>query len=274
MSFNLQQRHKSKIMQCPELIKLLEELAPPAAAAAWDNSGIQVIGGKQDIRRVAVALDPSESTIDRALAFQADFVLCHHPLWFEPVFPNKDTPCSRILRKLMQADAWLYSAHTSLDGRPDGPVRWLARELELSAVCLLEPAENSGPYGFGFCGDLPAKREFNDFIALLAAKTGANRVNLCGPRPARVGRVACCPGSGSGLWAAAAALGADLLVTGDVKYHTALETEVCILDVGHFCLEEEMMRRFAADLQMRLAGVEVKFFEAADPIAPYYPKGA
>ena len=256
-------------MQCHELIKLLEEFAPPAAAADWDNSGIQVIGGKEEIRRVAVSLDPSESAIDKALAFHADFVLCHHPLWFEPVFLNKNNPCTRIVRRLMQADVWLYSAHTSLDAQPDGPVRWLADDLELSGVCVLEQAASNTPYGFGFCGNLPVKRDFDDFIALLAAKTAGNRVNVCGPRPDCVGRVACCPGSGSSLWGEAVALGADLLITGDVKYHTALETEICILDVGHFCLEEEMMRRFAAVLQMRLSGVEVKFFESADPIAPY-----
>ncbi|MBQ4133793.1 MAG: Nif3-like dinuclear metal center hexameric protein, partial [Desulfovibrionaceae bacterium] len=55
----------------------------------------------------------------------------------------------------------------------------------------------------------------------------------------------------------------------DVKYHTALDSGICILDAGHFCLEEEMMRRFAAFLQLSLEGVEIKFIEAADPIRPY-----
>ena len=256
-------------MKCTELIKLLEELAPPAAAASWDNSGIQVIGGREEVKRMAVALDPSINTIDRAMEHGADFVLCHHPLLLKPAFLNKDNAYSRIVRRLMQADAWLYSAHTSLDAQPTGPVRWLAEDLDLKEVCLLEYEADDAVYGFGFCGNLPEKIPFERFVCLLAAKTAVKGVNICGPRPDGVKRVACCPGAGSNLWSAAKTLGADVLITGDLKYHTALEAEICVLDVGHFSLEEEMMRRLAVHLQQHLVGVEVIFLEACDPIQPY-----
>ncbi len=50
-----------------------------------------------------------------------------------------------------------------------------------------------------------------------------------------------------------------------MKYHPAVEVEVCVIDVGHFSLEEEMMRRFARLLEARLQGVEVRFFPGEDP---------
>ena len=256
-------------MQCPDIISLLETLAPPEAAAPWDNSGIQVVGTRQEIKRLAVALDPSPRIIDQALAFDADFILSHHPLLFEPAYLNKDDAYTRTVRGLMQAGSHLYSAHTSLDGQPAGPVRWLARDLDLSGLSMLESAAEESEYGFGFCGDLPIKAGFDEFMRMLMKILPANRVNICGPKPEFVLRVACCPGSGSNMWPEAKALGADVLITGDVKYHTALDAEVCILDVGHFTLEEEMMRRFAEILKQKLAGVEVRFFESHDPIEPY-----
>ncbi len=257
------------MMQCPDIIKTLEQLAPLEAAAPWDNSGVQVIGGKEEISCLAVVLDPSPANIDKAISLGADFILSHHPLFFEPFYLNENNCHTYIVRKLMQAGACLYSAHTSLDGEPAGPVRWLALELGLSNIQTLEPLTAESPYGFGYCGALPQKQDFKKFITNLSDHLTANRLNICGNAPETVGNVACCPGSGAGMWKAAKALGADVLITGDVKYHVALDSEVCILDVGHFSLEEEMMRRFAKLLEQKLAGVKVIFIEAHDPIQPY-----
>lgn len=257
------------MMQCPDIIKTLEQLAPLEAAAPWDNSGVQVIGGKEEISCLAVVLDPSPENIDKALRLGADFILSHHPLCFEPFFLNENNSHTRIVRKLMQAGVCLYSAHTSLDGEPAGPVRWLAWELGLSNIQMLEPLAEGSPYGFGYCGALPQKQDFKNFITNLSGHLTVNRLNICGKAPEAVENVACCPGSGAGMWKAAKALGADVLITGDVKYHVALDTEVCIIDVGHFSLEEEMMLRFAKILEQKLAGVKVVFIEARDPIQPY-----
>lgn len=256
-------------MQCPDIIKVLEKLAPKEASAAWDNSGMQVIGSKEDILCLAVALDPSPAIIDKALALKADFILTHHPLLFEPAYLDIDNSYTRIVRKLMQSGVYLYSAHTNIDSQPQGPVRWLASELALKDVKMLEPHSEGSPYGFGFCGKLPNEQSFQNFMKILSSCLPSNRFNVCGTAPVKVKNVACCPGSGSGMWRAAKALGADVLITGDVKYHTAMDSEVCILDVGHFSLEEEMMRRFASLLEQKLAGVKMVFLEAYDPIQPY-----
>ena len=56
-----------------------------------------------------------------------------------------------------------------------------------------------------------------------------------------------------------------------MKYHQALEARTLVFDVGHFSLEEEMVRRLALDLSARLApeGVEVRFFPGLDPYEAY-----
>jgi putative NIF3 family GTP cyclohydrolase 1 type 2 len=90
---------------------------------------------------------------------------------------------------------------------------------------------------------------------------------VCGDAPQTVARVAYCGGSGSSMADAAARAGADVLITGDMKYHAAVETPVCVVDVGHFSLEEEMMRLAALDLAERLGPeqVEVRFFKGTEP---------
>lgn len=137
------------------------------------------------------------------------------------------------------------------------PIFYLRR---LSAPCA--------EVGFGEVGDLPEPMDFEAFAAVLDGLLPAHARGywtISGPQPQRVARVAYCGGSGAGLAAAAAAAGADVLVTGDMKYHPAVEAEVCVVDVGHFALEEEMMRRFALELGGRLSGVEVRFLAGSDP---------
>ncbi|MUM77230.1 Nif3-like dinuclear metal center hexameric protein [Pseudodesulfovibrio sp. F-1] len=122
--------------------------------------------------------------------------------------------------------------------------------------------------GFGEVGDLPEPMDFEAFSARLDGLLPAHARGywtVSGPRPGHVARVAYCGGSGAGLAAEAARAGADLFITGDMKYHAAVEAGVCVLDVGHFSLEEEMMRRFALELSGRLSGVEVRFFPGSDP---------
>ena len=50
-------------------------------------------------------------------------------------------------------------------------------------------------------------------------------------------KVAIVNGAGSSYWRKAKKMGADLLITGDVKYHEALdamEEGFCIVDIGHY----------------------------------------
>jgi len=118
--------------------------------------------------------------------------------------------------------------------------------------------------GFGEVGELPEPMGFEAFAARLAGLTGLKGFAAAGPRPGTVSTVAYCGGSGASMADAAADAGADVLVTGDMKYHPAVEARTCVVDVGHFALEEEMMRRFADELSGVLAA-EVAFFAGKDP---------
>ena len=137
---------------------------------------------------------------------------------------------------------------------PSG-LEWFVSKLENAARVA----------GFGEIGDLSKPLAAEAFLARLQGLCRGRTLALCGPQPKRVRRVAYCPGSGSTLMGLACEQGADVLVTGDVKHHAALEAGLLVVDVGHFVLEEEMMRRFAVELAQKAQGVSVRFFEGDDP---------
>jgi len=270
-------------MQIAEIIRRIERAADPRHAAPWDTCGIQIAGLADACSKLAVALDPAPATIQAALDWGAGFILTHHPLLLTPRLPDRRDAYHEVLRLTLSSGAWLYAAHTSLDVRPDGPAGWPMRDFGLTGVSILEPTGplpdhadparlpgGLGEMGFGLAGDLPAPLPYEEFLAAVAALTGRTFFTLAGHPPERIVRAAFCPGSGSGLARAASLARADILVTGDLKYHQALEAPLPVLDVGHFCLEERMMRLLADTFADELGplGVEVRHFPGRDPLAP------
>ena len=282
-------------MKQSELIALIERTAPLAIAAPWDKSGVQIASARQDINRLAVCLDPTPESIRIALSEGAEMILAHHPLTLEGRFTDQLDSYHEVLSLVFRADVLLYSAQTSLDANPLGPVSWLADELGLCRIPssdtkdgeaahgmplpltvleqtgTMERGGSSYACGFGVVGDCAVDITPEELKKMLALWLVGSCPRLAGTLPERIRRIAICPGSGSSLAPEAAACGADLLITGDLKYHAALDLPLPVLDVGHFSLEEEMMRRFALQLKENVSDVAVQFVPAQDPLAPFSP---
>lgn len=252
-------------MNIKEILTSIRGLAPEEMAAKWDNSGINVLGSAENITRLAVALDPTPSFVQEALEWGAECIVTHHPLYFDPIAPNTPGRYFEVLRMLLAKGAWLYGAHTSLDCCPDGPAQWLGRRLQLRNTNVLEPYDEDSAIGFGQVGNLPAAMDWKAFVQLLSEVLGCNSWREMGQHPSEVYTVAYLPGSGASAAQRAADAGADVFITGDFKYHQALETPLWVLDVGHFVIEEEMIRVFARELDETLERVDVRFFPSEDP---------
>lgn len=301
-------------MQQSTIIRIIEEIAPPIFAAAWDKSGVQVASPRRDITHLALSLDPTPHAVRCAVHAGANMLLTHHPLSMQPRFPDRLDAHRETLALLFSHDMPLYAAHTSLDANPVGPSAWLPDALDLQHRELLEKtgilrfADGSEVQGgFGCVGDLPSPLTLTELMQALATNAvnslynKQNFVNLVGAMPARIHRVAVCTGSGSSLLNDARRAKADIFITGDFKYHPALDLvsendlvtlgrdldasdfsgasaptmkpahkpeNTVVLDVGHFLLEEEMMRRLALLLEQRLQGVAVSFLPGQDPFVP------
>jgi dinuclear metal center YbgI/SA1388 family protein len=119
--------------------------------------------------------------------------------------------------------------------------------------------------GFGCIGTV-APVGFAAFVARAAAALGAE-ARVSGKVPKRVATVAVCPGSGGRLVPVAAAAGADVFVTGEVRYHNMREAEhhgLAIVELGHDRTEMP-----AVDVLSRLIREGLAAAGAALPIAIY-----
>ena len=118
------------------------------------------------------------------------------------------------------------------------------------------PLHNGGKEsGLGRIGSLPDATTLADYAAWVAEQLGAPGTRFVGAPAAAVKKVALCSGSGSSVMRSAARAGADVLVTGDVKYHEAREAEdlgIGLIDAGHFSTEIIMTAAVQARLQHML----------------------
>ncbi|SHF12285.1 Nif3-like dinuclear metal center hexameric protein [Alkalibacter saccharofermentans] len=103
------------------------------------------------------------------------------------------------------------------------------------------PLENKGKaFGLGILGSLKNPMDLEKFIKMIKKTLNLDIVRLSGEEKAMVKKIAVCSGSGADLLSRAKSSGADLLITGDVKYHDgqkAHELDICLLDAGHFATE-------------------------------------
>jgi len=141
------------------------------------------------------------------------------------------------------------------------PRRKLARTLEkLQKVHPYEevaydlvPLQNQVPgAGLGRIGRLERATSLDEFAASVKNALGCGHLRLTGTGNREIHKVALCGGSGSGLLQTAHRQGADVLVTGDVKYHDARraeELDIALIDAGHFATEKLMITQLAETLQ-------------------------
>jgi dinuclear metal center YbgI/SA1388 family protein len=148
---------------------------------------------------------------------------------------------------------------------------------EAALLSLAEVLSPATPYGYGLVGALPGPLPFPELEKRLGGLLSRPFFTLAGDVPRQVAVLAYCPGSGADMAGRAFAAGADVYLTGDLKYHQALAVPRgrLVLDVGHFALEEAMMRRFAADLAATFGdtGPFVRYFSGNDPFSAHFPDG-
>lgn len=105
--------------------------------------------------------------------------------------------------------------------------------------------------GLGRVGRLPEPVTLAEYAGRLREVLSAPALRYVGDPAARISKVALCSGSGASLLHDAARCGADLLVTGDIKYHEARDAEglgLALIDAGHFSTEIIMVHEITERL--------------------------
>ncbi len=258
-----------------EAARAIEALAPLSLAESWDRPGLQLGDPQAHLSTVVVALDPSPAAVTLALARGAELLVTHHPLFLEPLHRlDLSTPQGRKIRDLLCGGVAVYAAHTNLDRARGGVNDRLAARLGLEEVEDLG-AEPDGRPALGRVGRLAAPRRLGEFAREAARALGAPTARVVGDPDRRVERVAVCGGSGASLWPAARAAGAQVLVTGDVRHHAALdarEAGMALVDVGHATGERVAVEILAGVVrdwgEAAKRGVRVEVLEVQEPWSP------
>jgi dinuclear metal center YbgI/SA1388 family protein len=248
------------------VLEALEARYDPALAEPWDAVGLVCGDRDEPVRRVLFAVDPTAAVVDEVVGNGIDLLVTHHPLFLTPVHGvPADDPKGRLVHRLVRAGAALFVAHTNADRAPGTGVNAaLADVLGLTGAVPLQPAPGPTGAGLGRVGELSEPLSLREFAALAARvlPVTAGGVRVAGDPERTVRRVAVCGGSGSSLLPAAAAAGADVLLTSDLKHHPASDAlEVdgpALCDVAHFAGEWPWLPVAATALRGDLGGsVEV-----------------
>ena len=115
-------------------------------------------------------------------------------------------------------------------------------------------SKNSGQ-GMGRIGRLPKPVPFTAFYKKVKKRLKLDTVKIAGRPELMVTKVALCSGSGSGMIKAFMASGADIYVSGDLKYHDAVDVTrkgLGLLDIGHFCSEHIIVSEIARTLKKKI----------------------
>ena len=225
------------MLSCQVIMNALERIAPRHLAEDWDNPGLLVGSFAQKIGRILVALDVDDTVTQEAIERKADMIVAHHPAIFRGVKQLRtDLPLGRRLAALLTHGIAVAAAHTNLDAAHGGV--------------------NGVTESIGRVGTLPAPMTVEDFARTVKERLGVTHVRLAAAAARPVRRAAVCGGAGAEFIDDAVRRGADVYVTGDVKYHDAqraVEQGMHIIDAGHFGTEAPVLPVLAAHLRAELA---------------------
>ena len=125
----------------------------------------------------------------------------------------------------------------------------------------------------GRIGRLPAPQSLGAWLSVVKETLGLPVVSYAGDPERRVEHVALCGGSAAEFLTQAKAKGADVYVTGDVKYHdaqAALELGMALVDVSHYGGERPVLARLQEFLEKNLdESVQVSISEAENNFIHY-----
>lgn len=252
-----------------EVVRLLDEFAPPALAEEWDNVGLLVGDRGRAVCRLMTCLTLTPATVSEAIEHKADMIVVHHPLPFRPVSQiTTDTTVGRLLWDLIGARTAVYSPHTAFDSARGGINQLLATGLGLTHVEPLMPTDTGDPTsGAGRCGAPDKPLTLADMAYRVKEFLSLEHVRLVGRTDQVVHRVAVACGSGGSFLADAQTQSCECLVTGEANFHTCLEAEaigVGLILAGHFASERFALERLADSLDAQFPDVQIWASERED----------
>lgn len=245
-------------MKRDDLVAWLDDYLELSAYAAVDPSlnGLQVAGSKE-VKKIAVAVDASLNTFERAADGGADMLIVHHGLFWGQPLPITGMHGERV-RYLLKRELSLYAAHLPLDGHREVGNNWaLAPLLGLSD---LEPFGEFRGVPIGVKGTFEEPKTLRNLANEIEESLGEQvLVHAGGPSIVRnMGII-----SGGAAWdvVTAAEQGLDAFLTGEPKhevFYHAYERGINALYAGHYMTETVGVTMLATKLKEEF-GLQTEF---------------
>ncbi|MBS7565859.1 Nif3-like dinuclear metal center hexameric protein [Mucilaginibacter sp. Bleaf8] len=125
-------------MKLVELTAYLESIAPLSYQEDYDNSGLIVGNGNQEITQGLISLDCTEAVVDEAIRTGCEVIISHHPIVFKGLKKfNGKTYVERVVEKAIRHNIALYAIHTNLDNVMDGVNARICQTLGLKNTRIL-----------------------------------------------------------------------------------------------------------------------------------------
>lgn len=215
-----------------EIIDYLEKIANPKVQEKWDNSGWQ-ISTNREVERIMLCLDLNMERVDRAIDENIELIITHHPFFFKGIKSIGTDYKSTIIRKLLNNNIGLYSAHTSLDFADTGVNKVFFDFLELSdEEVLLETKDGNN---LGLVGKSKIKT-IEELSIFLQDNLLQDSFRIYGKQKKIINKIGILGGAGASEIDAAISKNCDVFITSDVKHHDAqyaYENDLIMIDISH-----------------------------------------
>lgn len=220
-------------MKIYEIYDLMENWAPLELQEEWDYSGPQISYRDDELWGIVIAMDVTDVVVDDAIKSGANLIVTHHPFLMGGISHILEDYKGELIKKIIENKISIYSAHTNLDKTEGGVNHQWIDLLNLDEVGVLDEET-----GLGIIGSVDYS--LDELMEILKAREIRN-IKAYGARKDRIKKIAVLGGSGADFIDQSVARGADLLITGDVKYHdgqAAYEKGIMVLDLGHYGTEQ------------------------------------
>jgi dinuclear metal center YbgI/SA1388 family protein len=243
-------------MKRSTLVRWLDDYLNIADYTDPSLNGLQVEGA-DEVEKVAVAVDASVETFERARELGADLLIVHHGLfWGAPVAVTG--PHKKRLAFLLDNEISLYAAHIPLDAHREVGNNWGLATI-LGMTDLVEFGNFKGK-PIGVKGTLAQPMARRLLAGLIEEKLGEPVMMLEGG-PDQVSSLGIVSGAAAWDLVAAADAGLDAFLTGEPRhevFHEAFERGINALFGGHYMTETVGVNLLAGKLR-DVHGLSVEF---------------
>lgn len=249
------------------ILQLADKLFPFTNTEPWDNSGVQIGDLSRSVTAIAFSLDPSVKAVNFAAENNCDLLVTHHPVLLNPIKRVITSELTgRIILSAAKANVDIISLHTNLDAAQGGLNDFLCELLGLLEVQIPLNATCAR------LGKLFKSEPVSKLAQMICQKLALDSVRIVGPLDKMVNLVFLVSGSGMGYLEQAILTKADVMITGDVRYHGALDaqsSQISLIDAGHFGLEKfaiKLMRdRFEDEISKLGWNIDLCPYEEENP---------